>query len=157
MAPKPTPRRHKQLSIISSVVSSAQAPKPTPRRHPALPGSAKPTPRHPALVPRRYLQALKPGNQHQRQAPIPVPRHCHQSSHQPSTQANAQAPKPTPRHQKSALGHKVQAPMMLMINFSRARSGRGLSFVVVRKVPYPLRAASGRFKRGVTGCNQNTE
>ncbi|MED6184804.1 hypothetical protein PIB30_051018 [Stylosanthes scabra] len=32
-----------------------------------------------------------------------------------------------------------------------------LSFVVVLKAPYPLRAASGRFKRGVTGCNQNTE
>ncbi|MED6203678.1 hypothetical protein PIB30_001372 [Stylosanthes scabra] len=29
--------------------------------------------------------------------------------------------------------------------------------VVVLKAPYPSQAASGRFKRGVTGCNQNIE
>ncbi|MED6118648.1 hypothetical protein PIB30_004698 [Stylosanthes scabra] len=38
-----------------------------------------------------------------------------------------------------------------------AHSGRGLSFVVVRKVPYPCGRHLERFKRGVTGCNQNTE
>ncbi|MED6151182.1 hypothetical protein PIB30_079974 [Stylosanthes scabra] len=35
--------------------------------------------------------------------------------------------------------------------------GAGTFVVVVQKVPYPLRTASGRFKRGVTWCNQNTE